>query len=661
MFLIRSGRVNEDHNKNHFIRKDDTMKKLFFSPLHGVATSIAFLCLVISARADTVYVVNGGATIEQFTTNGVGSVFAIPSLWNVESFASDRAGNLYVVNYDAGNTGSNTIEKFTTNGVASIFAEDDGNGTILNDIAGMACDTNGILYVANDGNDTIEKFDTNGVASIFVADDGSGTILSGPEGLAFDSAGNLYVANDAGFGSDFIEEFAPSGTHKTFATDPGDGSVLNSPNALAIDSSGNLYVANEMENSTIEKFTPNGTPSTFVSSGLSDAEALAIDTADNLYVLNVSGDLFASSVIKFDTNGDSSTFGAVLFDPSNMAFDNAGNLFVVDFNVIKEFAADGGSPNFAFGSIYQPEGLALDSAGNLYLANLDDAITKLTTNGTAATFGVSLSEPIGLGFDSAGNLYVANSYVNTISKITTNGDLSLFASDPGDGSVLNNPQGVAVDSSGNVYVTSTQSIEKFTSNGTNSVFASITNGGFGPGLAFDKAGNLYAEIPAPGPAFSKIEKYAPNGNSTVFTNDPGDGSILNKPEGMAFDSAGNLYVVNSGNNTIEKFATNGIASVFAADPGDGSILSGPTFIAIQPGLSLSAATASPILFINQSGTNVILSWLVAAGSFNLESITNLSGTNWMTVSKTPATIGSDYVVTNGIGGSTRFFRLKSVP
>ena len=150
----------------------------------------------------------------------------------------------------------------------------------------MAFDTNGTLYVANSGNDTIEKFDTNGVASVFVADDGSGSILDTPEGLAFDSAGNLYVSNDAGTGSNFIEEFAPSGTHKTFATDPGDGSVLNSPNALAFDSAGNLYVVNETENSTIEKFTHDGTPSTFVSSGLDDAEALAFDTASNLYVLN---------------------------------------------------------------------------------------------------------------------------------------------------------------------------------------------------------------------------------------------------------------------------------------------------------------------------------------------------------------------------------------
>jgi DNA-binding beta-propeller fold protein YncE len=633
------------------------MKKTFLSPV--IAIGVAFAFLAVSGRADTVYVVNSFAdTVEQFS-NGVASVFAIPSLFNMESFAYDRAGNLYVLNSDVANAGITTIEKFTTNGVGSMFAKDDGSGSILNDPLGMAFDTNGVLYVANSGNNTIEKFDTNGVASVFVEDDGSGSILNEPAGLAFDSAGNLYVANEAGFGSDFIEELAPSGTHKTFATDPGDGSVLNSPNALAFDSAGNLYVANEMENSTIEKFTPGGTPSTFVSSGLLDAEALAFDPADNLYVLNVADETFASSVIKFDANATSSTFGSALFDPSTMASDSAGNIFVADFDVIKEFEADGGQANFAYTSIFQPRGLALDSTGNLYLANFDDGITKftaITTNGDSSTFGVSVDEPVGIGFDPAGNLYVANSGNNTISKIIPNGNLSLFASDPGDGSILNDPLGLAVDSSGNVYVTSTQSIEKF-SNGTNSVFASITNGSFGPGLAFDKAGNLYAEVPAPGPASYKIEKYAPNGNSTTFTNDPGNGSVLNLPEGMAFDSVGNLYVVNSGNNTIEKFATNGTASVFAADPGDGSVLDGPTFIAIQPGLSLSAA--APILTITTSGTNAFVSWPVAAGSFNLQSTTNLNNPNWITISGTPGTIAGNFVVTNAISSSTRFFRLKS--
>ena len=110
------------------------MKKTFLAPVVAVSAVCAFLA--ISGRADTVYVVNSYAdTVEQFS-NGVASVFAIPDLINVESSACDRAGNLYVVNFDAAGTGIYTIEKFTTNGVASMFAQDDGSGTILNNPVG---------------------------------------------------------------------------------------------------------------------------------------------------------------------------------------------------------------------------------------------------------------------------------------------------------------------------------------------------------------------------------------------------------------------------------------------------------------------------------------------------------------------------------------------
>src|SRR2546423_772474 len=73
-------------------------------------------------------------------------------------------------------------------------------------------------------------------------------------------------------------------------------------------------------------------------------------------------------------------------------------------------------------------------------------------------------------------------------------------------------------------------IEKFTSGGVGSVFASA--GLDHPaGLAFDGAGNLYAA----NLGNNTIEKFTPAGVGSVFAN-----SGLNSPEGLAFDSAGNL-------------------------------------------------------------------------------------------------------------------------
>ena len=69
-------------------------------------------------------------------------------------------------------------------------------------------------------------------------------------------------------------------------------------------------------------------------------------------------------------------------------------------------------------------------------------------------------------------------------------------------------------------------------------------------------------------------------------------------------------------------------------------------------------TAVPKLAIARAGTNVVLSWPGTAIAFNLQSKTNLSGTNWVIVTGTfPATNGLVYAqvpVTPGL----KFFRLQ---
>ena len=54
-----------------------------------------------------------------------------------------------------------------------------------------------------------------------------------------------------------------------------------------------------------------------------------------------------------------------------------------------------------------------------------------------------------------------------------------------------------------------------------------------------------------------IYQYTPSGVPTVFA------SSLNFPRGLAFDKAGNLFAAISGNGTIVKFAPNGTQSTVA--------------------------------------------------------------------------------------------------
>ncbi|HEY5296584.1 MAG TPA: choice-of-anchor R domain-containing protein [Verrucomicrobiae bacterium] len=86
------------------------------------------------------------------------------------------------------------------------------------------------------------------------------------------------------------------------------------------------------------------------------------------------------------------------------------------------------------------------------------------------------------------------------------------------------------------------------------------------------------------------------------------------------------------------------------------------FFTPYPMLAIDATpieSVLPILTITASGTNVLISWPVAAGNFALQSAPDLGGANWTAVPNAPATIDTNFVATNGISGSAQFFRLQS--
>lgn len=121
-----------------------------------------------------------GESIAKFTPGGAVSVFA-GGLNRPYGLAFDSTGNLYVSSV------TSTIEKFTSNGVGTIFANSG-----LSTPVGLAFDSAGNLYAANNTSSSIEKFTPAGVGSEFF----SGINL-GFRFIAFtDDAGNpLPLAN----------------------------------------------------------------------------------------------------------------------------------------------------------------------------------------------------------------------------------------------------------------------------------------------------------------------------------------------------------------------------------------------------------------------------------------------------------------------------------
>ena len=209
-----------------------------------------------------------------------------------------------------------------------------------------------------------------------------------------------------------------------------------------------------------------------------------------------------------------------------------------------------------------------------HCTNSNGSISEYTPAGVV-TIASSLARPRGLAFDSSGNLFAAvtrfapprGQYQGKILKFTPRGQQSVLGTVPQ--SFL---EVVVTDSGGNIFALATDAklglfypstIYKFAPDGTGSIFGSIP--GQGNGLAFDSAGNLFAnDAGAPGISPS-IYKFTSDGTRTVFAgpNAFTDGTY---PAGLAFDASGNLFVSTQGdpgNDAILEFTPTGMESTFA--------------------------------------------------------------------------------------------------
>ena len=119
-------------------------------------------------------------------------------------------------------------------------------------------------------------------------------------------------------------------------------------------------------------------------------------------------------------------------------------------------------------------------------------IVEVNSAGAVSVFTslpVGAAYASGVAFDQSGNLSASDANMNTISKITPDGAVSLFKLL----SMPSSPTGLAFDGNGDLYVSSSgaNQITKITPSGTESLFAPLPAGSGSEGLAFDGSGNLY--------------------------------------------------------------------------------------------------------------------------------------------------------------------------
>ena len=145
-----------------------------------------------------------------------------------------------------------------------------------------------------------------------------------------DANGDVFIADT---NNNVIREVKPDGTIVTFAgdgtpSDSGDGGAamaagLNYPTSVAVDAQGNLFIA-DYNSAAVREVAADGVISTYFGGSSFDPAYIAIDTRGNL----VFSDL--GSVWERLPDGTVSRVIVPTSEPSGVAVDSAGDLFVAD-------------------------------------------------------------------------------------------------------------------------------------------------------------------------------------------------------------------------------------------------------------------------------------------------------------------------------------------
>jgi sugar lactone lactonase YvrE len=584
---------------------------------------------------------------------GDGGAATNANLWTPSSVAVDALGNVYIADQQ-----NDRIRKVDTNGIITTVAGNGldsyvraavrrqagvvpklggSGGTYSGDggpatnaslyyPCGVAVDAQGNLFIADSSNNRIRKVDTNGIITT-VAGDGTAAYggdggaatnasLNQPSGLALDSAGNLFIAD---FDNSVIRKVGTNGIITTVAGTNnagyfGDGGLatnawLNAPRAVAVDAHGNLFIADD-GNQRIRKVGTNG----------------IITTVAGTNTYGYSGD------------GGPAT-NAILWNPSGVAVDAAGNLLIAD-----------------------------ESNSRIRKVGTNGIITTVAGTNSAGYFGdggaaivAGLNNPLGSTVDAHGNLFIADAFNFRIRKMGTNGIITTVAGNgstdySGDGAAASKaglaaPSGVALDAHGNLFIADDDNA-RIRKVDTNDIITTVAgNGTFAfsgdhgaatnasldlpYSVAVDDASNLFIadwenyRVRKVG-ANGIITTYAGNGTNG-FTGDGGKATnaSLGGPSGVAVDAQGNLFIADPGNLRVRRVGTNGIITTYAGNGAPGIYLigtySGDGGAATNAGLSNPsgvAVDAAGNLFIADSfnyrirrvGTNGIITTVAGNGT-----------------------------------------------
>lgn len=574
----------------------------------ALAASVYFCSQDVHAQGDlgpaytfTTLAGLAGSVIKSADGNGAAAEFNAP-----RGLAVDRAGNVFVADSE-----NNTIRRITPAGDVTTFAGQPGAqggndgpaaAARFTEPYAVAVDASGMLYVADTSSHAIRRITPAGVVSTLAGGsgppgsaDGTGRAarFNEPRGIAVDNLGNIYVGDDQ---NHTVRKITPAGVVTTLAglagnpggaDGTGSAARFKAPHGVAVDPNGNVWVA-DTANRAIRRITPAGVVTTFAG------------------VIGSSGDL------------DGPAASARFSEPTGLALDGAGNLFVTDLashtirritsgGVVSTLAglarndgrADGPGTTARFS---HPYGIAVGATGTIVVGDTaNNTIRRISPEGVVTTLAgqagrtasvdgtgaaARFEDPYAAATDAAGNVYVADFTGHAIRRITPEGTVTTIAGQPGtsgntDGpgrtAAFNYPAALAVDAAGVIYVadSANRMIRRIATNGDVTTIAGTapaTRLGDPHGIAVDAAGNVY--VADSGDA--TIRKFTSRGEASIvagLSGNPGAADGIGSaarflvPRGIGLDRDGNLFVVDHGNHTIRKVTPAGAVTTLAGLPG----------------------------------------------------------------------------------------------
>ncbi len=350
-------------------------------------------------------------------------------LYNPAGVAFDAVGNLFIAD-----PGNNRIRKVNTNGIITTVAGNAGGGyngdnqpainAYLAAPRGVAVDTAGNLFIADQINCRIRKVSTNGIITTVAGVGGAGyngdnqpaitAALYYPDGVAVDNVGNIFIADQ---NNNRIRKVGTNGIITTVAgigaagyngdNQPAIVAALNYPNGVTVDSAGDLYIADQVNN-RIRKVGTNGIITTVAGIGAAGY------------------------------NGDNQpATNTYLAGPSGVAVDLSGNLLIAEQGsgrirkvstngIITTVAGNGfsgyNSDNIAATNalLYYPTGVAQDQAGNIFIADYsNNRVRKVDTSSSASLLANGTLVLNNLGLQNSGNyqVVISSSYSSITSSV----------------------------------------------------------------------------------------------------------------------------------------------------------------------------------------------------------------------------------------------------